>query len=217
MPPMPARQAFALARIVVVPSRAESLPYLVLEAAAAGHAAHRHQCRRHPGDLRGRGGAPRPARATPARSPRPCATALDCPGADGRAKPCCAARVWSKNFLLRSPRDGSKTSIGRRWKRAIAYAPCERGRRRPTSLADAGTGPLWPSCLLVFSRTALQPFDVRSPVPSRAARSREHPHHPRSCRRVPQPGDALFDRQGFLGHAASGAEGVLPGAAAVSR
>jgi glycosyltransferase involved in cell wall biosynthesis len=36
MPPMPARDAFALARAVVVPSRAESLPYLVLEAAAAG-------------------------------------------------------------------------------------------------------------------------------------------------------------------------------------
>jgi glycosyltransferase involved in cell wall biosynthesis len=35
-PPMPARQAFALARTVVVPSRAESMPYLVLEAAAAG-------------------------------------------------------------------------------------------------------------------------------------------------------------------------------------
>lgn len=35
-PPMPARQAFALGRILVVPSRAESLPYVVLEAAAAG-------------------------------------------------------------------------------------------------------------------------------------------------------------------------------------
>ena len=34
--PMPARQAFALARHVVLPSRAESLPYVVLEAAAAG-------------------------------------------------------------------------------------------------------------------------------------------------------------------------------------
>jgi glycosyltransferase involved in cell wall biosynthesis len=34
-PPMPARGAFALARTVVVPSRAESMPYLVLEAAAA--------------------------------------------------------------------------------------------------------------------------------------------------------------------------------------
>jgi len=33
---MPARKAFALARVVVVPSRAESMPYLVLEAAAAG-------------------------------------------------------------------------------------------------------------------------------------------------------------------------------------
>ncbi|MFO1185853.1 MAG: glycosyltransferase family 4 protein [Bauldia sp.] len=34
--PMPAREAFALARVVVVPSRAESMPYLVLEALAAG-------------------------------------------------------------------------------------------------------------------------------------------------------------------------------------
>jgi glycosyltransferase involved in cell wall biosynthesis len=35
-PPMPAREAFALAKCVVVPSRAESMPYLVLEVAAAG-------------------------------------------------------------------------------------------------------------------------------------------------------------------------------------
>ena len=35
-PAMPARQAFALARIVVVPSRAEAMPYIVLEALAAG-------------------------------------------------------------------------------------------------------------------------------------------------------------------------------------
>jgi glycosyltransferase involved in cell wall biosynthesis len=34
--PMPARQAFALGRVLVVPSRAESLPYVVLEAGAAG-------------------------------------------------------------------------------------------------------------------------------------------------------------------------------------
>ena len=33
---MPARQAFALGRVLVVPSRAESLPYVVLEAGAAG-------------------------------------------------------------------------------------------------------------------------------------------------------------------------------------
>jgi glycosyltransferase involved in cell wall biosynthesis len=33
---MPARQGFALGRALVVPSRAESLPYIVLEAAAAG-------------------------------------------------------------------------------------------------------------------------------------------------------------------------------------
>lgn len=35
-PPMPARAAFAMARNLVVPSRAESMPYIVLEAAAAG-------------------------------------------------------------------------------------------------------------------------------------------------------------------------------------
>jgi glycosyltransferase involved in cell wall biosynthesis len=33
---MPAREAFAIARTVVVPSRNESLPYLVLESIAAG-------------------------------------------------------------------------------------------------------------------------------------------------------------------------------------
>ncbi len=34
-PPMPARQAFAQGRVLVVPSRLESLPYIVLEAAGA--------------------------------------------------------------------------------------------------------------------------------------------------------------------------------------
>jgi glycosyltransferase involved in cell wall biosynthesis len=36
LPPMPARAAMALGRLMVIPSRAESLPYVVLEAAAAG-------------------------------------------------------------------------------------------------------------------------------------------------------------------------------------
>lgn len=36
LPAMPAREAFALAEIVVVPSRAEAMPYVVLEALAAG-------------------------------------------------------------------------------------------------------------------------------------------------------------------------------------
>lgn len=35
LPPMPAREAFKLARIVVVPSRAEAMPYIVLETLAA--------------------------------------------------------------------------------------------------------------------------------------------------------------------------------------
>ena len=34
--PMPAREAFAMGRVMVVPSRMESFPYIVLEAAAAG-------------------------------------------------------------------------------------------------------------------------------------------------------------------------------------
>jgi glycosyltransferase involved in cell wall biosynthesis len=33
---MPARRAFALGRVMAVPSRSESLPYIVLEAAGAG-------------------------------------------------------------------------------------------------------------------------------------------------------------------------------------
>lgn len=36
LPPMPARDAFALAGLIVVPSRAEAMPYIVLEALAAG-------------------------------------------------------------------------------------------------------------------------------------------------------------------------------------
>lgn len=36
LPPMPARDAFALGALVVVPSRAEALPYVVLETLAAG-------------------------------------------------------------------------------------------------------------------------------------------------------------------------------------
>ncbi|MBA1143689.1 glycosyltransferase [Mesorhizobium neociceri] len=36
LPPMPARDAFALADLVVVPSRAEAMPYIVLETLAAG-------------------------------------------------------------------------------------------------------------------------------------------------------------------------------------
>lgn len=36
LPPMPAREAFALARTIVVPSRAEAMPYIVIEALGAG-------------------------------------------------------------------------------------------------------------------------------------------------------------------------------------
>lgn len=36
LPPMPAREAFALGRTIVVPSRAEAMPYIVLEALGGG-------------------------------------------------------------------------------------------------------------------------------------------------------------------------------------
>ncbi len=52
--------------------------------------------------------------------------------------------------------------------------------------------------------------------PSAPARGREHPHHPGSGGRIRKPGDALFHRQGFLGDAAPGPEGLLSGQAAVS-
>jgi hypothetical protein len=45
--PMPARQAFAMARAIVVPSRAEAMPYIVLEAVAAGYDHDSHPGRRH--------------------------------------------------------------------------------------------------------------------------------------------------------------------------
>ncbi len=38
LPAMPVREAFAMSDIVVIPSRAESMPYIVLEALAAGKA-----------------------------------------------------------------------------------------------------------------------------------------------------------------------------------
>lgn len=38
LPARPAREAFGLGRVLVIPSRAESMPYIVLEAAAAGRA-----------------------------------------------------------------------------------------------------------------------------------------------------------------------------------
>ena len=50
---------------------------------------------------------------------------------------------------------------------------------------------------------------------SEGARSREHPHPARGGRPGGPAGAALFDRQGFLGAAASGAQGVLSRPAAI--
>ena len=52
--PMPARKAFALGRTLVVPSRAEAMPYIVLETLAAGKTMVATVGRRHSGDLRRR-------------------------------------------------------------------------------------------------------------------------------------------------------------------
>ena len=51
---------------------------------------------------------------------------------------------------------------------------------------------------------------------SQGSRKRGDPHLPRGGGRIRASGDALFDRQGFLGAAAPGAEGVPSGQAAVS-
>ena len=49
--------------------------------------------------------------------------------------------------------------------------------------------------------------------PPARTRSRKHPHHAGSSRRVRAAGDVVFDRQGLLGPASSCAEGVLSRAA----
>ena len=48
----PAREVFAQASCVIMPSFKESLPYVVLEAAASGRQGDRHRCRRGKGNLR---------------------------------------------------------------------------------------------------------------------------------------------------------------------
>ena len=90
LPPMPAREAFALARTVVVPSRAESMPYLVLEAAAAGVPLIATDVGGIPEILAGeteRLVPPGDAGALAAAMRR----ALDAPGQHAPRKPCCGA------------------------------------------------------------------------------------------------------------------------------
>ena len=57
--------------------------------------------------------------------------------------------------------------------------------------------------------------DDRAARASDGARSRKHPHPARGGRAGRAPGTAVLDRQGLLRPAASGAQGVLPGPAAV--
>ena len=64
----------------------------------------------------------------------------------------------------------------------------------------------WPHCA---SRTCrARPHCRRAHAPA-APGGREHPHHARGGRRVRAPGDAVLDRQGLRGDAASGAQGLL--------
>ena len=91
--PMPARQAFALAGIVVVPSRAEAMPYIVLEALAAGSRSITTRGRRHTGNLRrGRGES---SRADPD------ALAAE-QSADALADPASRGRRWPSGWTIRA-------------------------------------------------------------------------------------------------------------------
>ena len=102
MPAMPARQAQALGTIMVVPSRAEFLPYVVLEAAASGKPLITTKVGGIPeiyGPLTAYFGAPEDARALA----RAIARALDRPDKRGRngAKTCASrsrrpfrSRAW---------------------------------------------------------------------------------------------------------------------------
>ena len=65
-------------------------------------------------------------------------------------------------------------------------------------------------------RTARPDHRLPEARPPARPRGREHPHHARGGGRVRAAGDALFDRQGLVGPAAAGAEGVLPRADSVS-
>ena len=91
--PMPAREAFRLGRVLVVPSRAESFPYIVLEAAAAGLPMLATDVGGIPEIVAGTDTRPAAAGTMPRRSPRPCCEVLDDAGRRaGRARCACNRR-----------------------------------------------------------------------------------------------------------------------------
>ena len=89
--------------------------------------------------------------------------------------------------------------------------------RRPNRLGEPQGTDRIPAEPTRTTRNAARAHDDRRhrDDASAAARGGIDPHHARGRGRVLEPGDALFDRQGFVGHAASGDEGVLSRQAAV--
>ena len=94
-------------------------------------------------------------------------------------------------------------------RRARARRPLVVGRAKTRRNAVC-TSPPTAACCARRSRRTHDPAH-----PSAKARSREHPHLPRSRGGMRKAGVSLFDRQGFGGAAASGDEGVLSVQAAV--
>ncbi len=102
----PAREAFAMGRMLVIPSRAESLPYIVLEAAAAGMPIIATKVGGNPEIFGAQADhliTPDDSAALVARSPRRSATRTRSSASRTRCEPGCAASSprprWSKAAL----------------------------------------------------------------------------------------------------------------------
>ena len=115
-----------------------------------------------------------------------------------------SSRRFHRNKLIRfcCPARASALPAGARPR------PSE-GPRRSAEICRAHGNRMLTSTIVELDRPNCGAACRAAAGPPARARGREHPHHPRGGRRVRAAGDALFDRQGLVGAAAPGAEGVL--------